>query len=530
MEKFKKILKTSLLIFSFVFGSCQEQAKNKKSQTEQVNLSGTIGEISEIYVPEPIGVEGYALVGGLRDTGSSQCPPQIRNYLQQYLLKNLPGMKNTSELINSPDTAVVYVSGTMPPVSSKGDNFDVKVAALPGTETTSLEGGVLWGADLREKGRFTTTTKVLAKAEGQVYIDKIDANDKNNRSGLVLAGGRVIDDYQLILVIRQKDYRLTSRIRDQINGRFGSGTAKAVLSGQINVIIPAKYKLRKQKFVSLVQATYITEDAAAINQRVEQFIRSLETAGNKDAAEISLEAIGNIAADKLAGVLNSPDAEVRFRAARCLMNMGDDRGLGKLREIVFDKTSPYRKEAIETIGASARRNDATAVLQRVMRDDDFQISLAAFDQLNRLDDISITRKLIGRTFYLKETAGTKKKSIYVSRSGQPYIVLFGAPMYCIDGSFIQSDDGNITINALPGAGKVSLTRKIAGHPPITVQSSHNLSDIIETLCNEATVPRDSSRKPGVNIPYSDMIALLKKMCEKGAVQADFHFGKLAQID
>jgi hypothetical protein len=477
-------------------------------------------------------------VGGLRGTGSSQCPPNVRLYLEQYLLKNLPGRKNIGKLIDSPDTAVVYVYGTIPSIASKRDSFDIKVTALPGTETTSLEDGILWGADLRTKSRFASTTKVLAQAEGPIYIDKIDAIDKDKsairmadkRSGFILAGGRVLDDYQLILLVRQKDYRLTSQMRDRINERFGNGTAKAMMPGQINLTIPPKYKQRKQKFISLVKATYFAEDNQTTNQRAEQFVKLLETSSNKDSIEISLEVMGRTAADKITSILNSADAEVRFRAARCLLNVGDDRGLEKLREIAFDKTSPYRKEAIEIIGTAVRRNDATAILRSLMRDDDFEIRLAAYEKLSKLDDISITRKLIGRNFYLEETAGTEQKSIYVSRSGRPYIILFGAPISCVDGSFVQSDDGNITINALPGADKVSLTRKVAGLPPITVESSHSLTDIIKTLCEEATVSKDSRRKPGLNIPYSDMAALLKKMCEKGALPADFRAGKLAQFD
>jgi len=533
----KKKLVISLLITCTAIISCQEQAKDKEPQSD-IKLGATIGELSEVFTPEPIEVEGYGLMGGLRGTGSSQCPPQIRRYLQQYILKNLPGKTNISALIDSADTAVVYVCGKIPPIAAKGENFDLKVTALPGTETTSLEGGILWGADLRAKSRFAGTSKVLAKAEGPIYIDKIDSDQKDKsainpadkRSGFILAGGKVLDDYHVILLIRQKDYKLTSRIRDRINERFGYGIAKATMPGQINLSILTKYKERKQKFISLVRATYLTEDISSTNQRVEQLLKLLETSKDKDSIEISIEATGNISADKVASVLNSADSEVRFRAARYLLNVGDDRGLEILRETAFDITSPFRKAAIEAIGTAARRNDAASILQSLMRDDDFEIRLAAFEQLSRLDDVSITRKLIGRNFYLEETAGTDYKNIYVSRSDRPYIILLGGPMYCVDGSFIQSEDGNITINALPGADKVSLTRKVAGLPPITIESSHKLSDIIESLCEEATVPKDSYRKAGLNIPYSDMAELLKQMCEKGAVPAEFRAGKLVQID
>ena len=133
-------------------GSSKTKQGSKKGQKTDVNdLGPTIGSLVEIFATEAIPVKGYALVGGLNGTGSSECPPQIRTYLEKYILQHVSGTKvNIDEFIKSPDTAVTSVDGIIPPAASKNERFDIRVSALGGTQTTSLAGGWLYGADLYE--------------------------------------------------------------------------------------------------------------------------------------------------------------------------------------------------------------------------------------------------------------------------------------------------------------------------------------------------------------------------------------------
>ncbi len=520
----------SLLIVC-LSGGCQEQEQTKPAApVSQTEMGLIIGELTEIVSSEPIAVEGYGLVGGLRQTGSPQCPVQIRSYLQQYILKQLPEEQNADRLINSPNTAVVQINGTIPATASKGDRFDVKVVSLAGTQTTSLEGGTLWTAELKAKGRFGISSKTLAIAEGPIYIEKIDAAGVNKKEGFLLGGGQTNDNYPIIMVMRQPGYRNSAQIRNRINERFGLETAKARMPDQIDLTVPARYKGQKQKFISLLKATFLNEDKATIQQRTDRLVYELAQTSDKDSSEIALEAIGTPAAEKIASLLNSPQQEIRLRAARCLLNMGDDRGLQALRDIALDTDSPHRIMALEAIGYGARRNDASAISQRLLRDDDSNIMLAAYEQLLRLDDIAVSRDIIARSIYLDRISSAGHQAIFVSRSGLPRIVIFGAPIYCRPDTFIRYEDGSITIDAPLASGGVRLILKIPNIPPITVECSYKLSDIIVTLCEEATVKDSSGRKPGLNVPYCDMTAIIRQMCEKGALLAEFKAGPLPKID
>ena len=526
----KTVCVISIVVIVFFIAGCGEAVRPEVGPGAE--LGTTIGSLVEVFAPELIAVEGYGLVGGLMGTGSGECPRHIRAYLKQYILAQLPERKmDVEKFISSRNTAVVLAHGTMPTAVTRNQYFDVKVEALPGTQTTSLEGGWLYRAELKATVEPGVRTRALATAEGAVFIDTIGTRQADKTAGYILAGGKVLDEYRITLGLRQPDYMVSRRISDLINLRFGSGAAKPVSPGVIELTVPAEYGEQKQRFISTVKAIYIIGTPQITEERIDALVRKLADSEDKGASEAALEAIGNKCLGRLANVLNSSNEEVRFRAARCMLNLGGDRGLATLRAIAMDKGSGYRVEALEAITAGASRDAAATIARRLVRDDDFDIRLAAYEQLRKLDDIAITQRFIADKFYLEQIAQVRPKEIFVSRSGQPRIVLFGAPIYCRDNVFVQSADGNITINAPSGQNYVSVIRKLPNRPNvIELQSSFELSDIIQTLCEEPAVKDGSVLRAGLNISYADAIAILKQMCQTGQVPAVFRPGPLPKID
>jgi len=522
-----------LFITCFIVG-CGEQdraGRGLKDLIPSIDLGTTIGSLAEMSWPESIRLEGYSLVVDLRGTGSGECPPQIRAYLVQHIPTLYPDRKiNVDKMISGLDTAVVLVEGIMPAVASRNEYFDVRVTALPGTQTTSLEGGFLLGTELKTVGTFGITTKVVADAQGPVFVDKISTSEMNKRIGYVLGRGKVLDEYKVNLVLGKPDFRITNSIRNRLNELFGDDTAKVVLPGRIDVIVPAKYRERKQRFISIIKATYLSQSTEITGERIKTFIRKLAALQDADASEIALEAIGNESLSRLVVLLNVSNEQVRLRAARCMLNLGSDAGLATLRQIAMDRGSAYRVEALESITTGARRNDAVRISQRLLRDDDFHMRLAAYEQLRKLDDIAVSQEVIAGNFYLEQVAQTPHRSLFVSRSGQPRIVLFGVPIRCSDDIFVRSADGNITINALAGQEYVSIIRKHPQRPDVIAQlkSTFELGDIIRTLC-EQPLQKGEQGRGGLGVTYTDVTALLKRMCDKGAVKAEFWAGPLPKI-
>ncbi|MGB2807705.1 MAG: flagellar basal body P-ring protein FlgI [Sedimentisphaerales bacterium] len=516
-----------LVVACFTFG-CGELGSESR---EIRKLGATIGSLVEVVSPDLVAVEGYGLVVGLRGAGSGDCPPRVRTYLKQYILKHFSEHRaDVDNFISSSDTAVVRVYGVMSTSVSESRHFDVQVAALPGTQTTSLEGGWLYNTELKQIGRFGLATRILGMAEGSVFIDTIEAGVTDKRVGYALAGGTVFGEYPIGMVLRRPDFRIANAIRNRLNGRFGPDAAKAVTAGQIELNVPAKYGKQRQRFISMVKSMYLAETEEVTGERIETFVGKLSVSEDKEASEIALEAIGNKSLSKLVALLNSGNEEVRLRAGRCMLNLGSDVGLETLKTIAVDKDSAYRVEALEAISTGARHNDAAAISRLLLRDEDFNIRLAAYEQLRKLDDIALTRRPIARSFYLEQITQTQYKTIFVSRSGQSRIVLFGAPMVCRDNMFVQSANGEITIDSRAGQKYVSLIRKHPTRPTVIgpLRCSLELGDVIQTLCDEP-VRRSEKARIGLGVSYADMIALLKQMCEKGAVEAKFEAGPLPKI-
>jgi len=525
-------LAAALFVVGFVAG-CEESVGSGGSKLlgTRADLGATIGSLAEIYSPESVAVEGYGLVGGLRGTGSSECPPQLRAYLKRYIVTQLPEHRiDVDKLIDSHNTAIVLVEGGMPALTAGKRDFDVRVTPLKGTQTISLEGGWLYGAELRVAGRAGMSTRPVGNVGGAVFIDKIGGVKPDRKTGYVLGGAKGFQEYRMHLILHKPDFEITSVIRNRINERFGFGVAKALAPGRIELTVPLRYRGQGQRFVSIVKATYLTEDPEITRERIMTFVRELAVLPDKYVAEMALEAIGNDSLGKLAVLLNSSNEQVRLHAARCMLNLRSGKGLGTLIDIALDKASGYRIEALEALTGSAQRNDAVAVSRRLLRDPDFQIRLTAYEQLRRLDDIAATRESIAGSFYLEQIPQTPHKGIFVSRSGKPRIVIFGAPISCRDNIFIQSEDGTIMLNAPSGQSYVSVMRK---HPTRTssimqLKSSFDLADIIRVLCSDPP-KKDEAGRGGLGVSYAEMIALVEQMSDKGAIRAAFHAGPLPKI-
>jgi len=305
----------------------------------------------------------------------------------------------------------------MPAMASKNQYFDVRVTALPSTQTTSLDGGRLFTAELKMLGSFGIKTRILADAEGPVYIDKINDLRINKKAGHILAGGKVLDEYKIILSLHKPDYGMANRIRNRINGRLGDATAKAVLSDRIELIVPPKYREKRQRFISIVAAMFLTQEQGINSKRIRAYVERLSGSGDKYSSEVALEAIGNECLDEVGVLLDSPDEKIRLHTARCMLNLGSDNGLVALRQIAQEKESIYRIEALESITIGGKRNDAVSISRKLLRDDDFRIRLAAYEQLRKLDDVAIRQEFIGRSFYLERVTQTELKTVFVSRSG-----------------------------------------------------------------------------------------------------------------
>jgi len=511
-----------LIISMFMMLGCDEEDTEIAIDQDptQISTNTRILDVAEVFITSSIPVEGYALVGGLNDTGSAQCPVDIRSYLEQYILRKFKEPMDAGKFIESPKTAVVYVSGTIPALSDKNTPFDLKVSAIPGTQVKSLRGGILWGVDLKAKGKMGAASKTLANGEGALYMDRLDSEPEDELSAIVLGGAKAVDSYPVQLSLKKEDYKMTGKVRDRINERYGFGTAKATMAGQIHIIIPDEYVNQQGRFIALVKTTYITQSAQENQQRIQKHLNALIAGGDTLEASVSLEAIGTEARKALEAELNKHGSDVNLVIASLLTKLGSDEGLAVLRSLMFDTSNSQRLETLKAINESARRSDIINICHRLLRDKDSDIKLEAYKMLAKMEDVMVDRINVGSRFYIDQIAGFNNKLIYVSRSGRPGISLIGAPIMLRQDSFLVTDDGTITINAIDSE-KVSISKQIPNKAQLQIDSSHNLADIIRSLCEEPTLNKPDQTKVGLNVSYADVVVIIKQLVEKNAVVAEF---------
>ena len=540
-NNFKKLsyllIPTFLLIPALFFLSltgCQKSnIKNNIDNEKPEVINGTIGSVAKIWpsgIPE---ARGFGIVAGLNGTGSSECPPELRKKLISQIKVEMQevGGINPNAFINSHNTAVVEVRGMIPPIASKGDVFDLRVAPLASTQTSSLKGGRLFPTKLVKYEKLINFSKYLtpiAIAEGPIFINKLADRNPNIKGDYIISGGRAIEGIRATMLLQRPNYYTASVIRDLINEKFGPNTADAKSKGEIHLKIPRKYRHEKQKFLAMVNLLYIGNDPVLQQKRVDSLVKDLVENKNKLTPEIALEVMGNSIISKIAPLLTHPNEAVRFHTARCMLNIGDDRALKTLRGIIEDKNSPYRIEAIKAVGRGAMKNDATAILSRVINSKDIEISMAVYEEMRKLRDFSVNRQIVAGDFFLDTVMYRGENRIYVSRKETPKIVIFGEQLECAKNLFVQSDNKKITINARRGDQIVSMWRKNPKKSGVVgpLKSTFRVKDVIRTLGELSTVSAKGKKRPGLAIPYYQICALLENMCKTGAIDAKFIAGDL----
>ena len=401
---------------------------------------------------------------------------------------------------------------------------------FPGSEATSIRGGWLYKAELVAKGTFGVDTRPLATVDGPVFINPIATAEPDPKSGYILGGGRTLDEYAAILRLRRADYRMASMIRNRLSERYGAehrpGHFPPRYRGADPVRVPPP-----QAAIPCDGSGHVPGDHGRAGQCQNQRVRPpVGRVRRQGGSEIALEAVGRESLGKLGVLLKASDAEVRLRAARCMLALGDDRGFAVLRELALDAKSPFRLEALDAVMVSARRNDAVTLARRLLRDDDAKIVLAAYEHLRQMDDPTVKRELIGRSFSLEQVVQTNRKAIFVSRSGDPRVVLFGAPLRCSNNMFVESPDQSIVVNARAGRGFVSITRKHPTRPGIMgpIRTGFDVGSVVRALGAEAAT--SGGQLQGLGVPYAEVIAILEQLSAKDAVDAEFWAGPLPKID
>ncbi len=370
----------SLSAMSYSLTGCLGNKQTTRSQSPDLvnpkDLPQTIGDITLFDAVSGIPVSGVGLVVGLQGTGGGTPPGEARKQFEEYVMRRIPAENRptTKAMLDSPNNALVYISGVVPVGSRRNDRIDLALTLPENSRVKSLRGGYLVHSELSHyeskeavrgfiknqmgiepgegpnallKGNIAvyaegplhapmTSSEDLAarkkKGKKVVEIKESDENENTDddilffRKSFVWQGGRCRYDRPYYLLTNEDNHRaaMTKLISDRINQMvFGAGSgglaplAEAKNNVLITLMIPDQYRLNTPHFLRVVRAIPLQRvaDQDSYRRKLRDMLQEPATALS---AAIRLEALGKKSITILQEALDSPYPVVRFAAAESL--------------------------------------------------------------------------------------------------------------------------------------------------------------------------------------------------------------------
>ncbi len=571
-----------------ILGGCESEKREGKPNVDprdnvqaprvHPSLQNTIGELTAVVDTVPIPVSGYGVVADLPNTGASDFPPALKEKMRDMLYRRKIGSPtwgtqdiSPDRILSSRQVALVEVRGAIPPMAQPGTPFDIDISAVTDTQTTSLEQGVLWTADLASPAMSSVadgSATPLAEGRGQVYCPPLLAAStqpaaRNIRTARIPNGGVVMKSMPSRIQLYTASARVGMLISRAINTRFQTQHSLDQVAQQIDdrmivLHIPDEYKHHPLEFVDLVRHMYIGQDVPGFTERkATELLAALNDpkAPHRDIC-LCLQALGRTivnGGDNLRGAYTSPNPTVRFYAAWAGAGLQDVQAMPILETFALDGGNEARQlEAIEAVVKVCRYGEtfrASSILAKLLEQDNPKVRLAAYEALVSIGSPVVKTYRISRKFDVDVVQCAGKPMIFASQTGRQRIALIGPAMSLPSGVLYISRDNLLTVNvmdtpaaaAAPAASTVlasdnKLTAAEAPKPPVqlyyrgllgnqqvVIYCGTNLTEVLTTLAYVPD-PRDtnySPSKPFIGISYQRAVEMLSQMCQDQSVNAQF---------
>ncbi len=516
-------------------------------------LRGAIGSLATLRGYQSNLVSGYGLVVGLKDTGSPDCPPALREFMLTEIAKGGFGRPGggaegltPTQVLASKTTAVVLVQGIIPPGATKGTRFDLIVKALPQTQTTSLVGGTLYTTNLRIGGeRFgQPNLNPIASANGPVFHNPfISADAKGNkktsidlRVGRVLAGGVATHDMRLELVLNRPSHkrafdiatRINTRFPQSVNEKFPLAVAKNETLVEIN--IPQKYEDNVRTLLDVLSHIFMDPTTGFMTQKATELADMLKNPKTEQQKKFRSdyandtayvwEAMGTSIVPIIRKYYLDEDNLLRVAALQAGARLGDTQTVKPLTLLAGANLGGMSEQATALLGeliAATGNRAAAESLVRLLDSDDTFVRIAAFHGLLKVNHPAVRQNVFSNKVAVARVA-CRKPMIYVADSGRPRIVIFDRSMKLkVLDSFSMWKNRFMLKNVEGNEQQIAVYYQ---HEDRIRGQSHTIPNTVPFLAGTlAFRPHPDSKTVGFDVTYNDMVRILHTLTEKKIINA-----------
>jgi hypothetical protein len=496
----------------------------------------------------PVIARGYGLVVGLNGNGSRDMPPQIRAYMIAQASKGGFGGHQHGDdiaslspetLLDSNDTAVVIVEAIIPQGALKGAKFDVRVSALPMTDTKSLEGGTLYTTELRPGIPTTGGAQAfpLAVARGPIFVNPfaepgaIRKDTLDRTTGRILSGGEVTKDLPLKLRLINPSHSRAAILVGAINTRFSQElpryagdpirqkepTARGESDSSIELNVPPSYRDRTEEFIDLLRHTSIVQsNPEAIAMSIRRTLLANPVMAN--AASLRWQALGSRVLPIIKDLYDHPEELPRMAALRAGAKLDDALVIPHLVTMAESGSPDMRVEAIQLLAKLQMNPQVDLALRKLIDDDDVEIRLQAYEALVDRRDPYMQRIKVENKFMV-DIVDSKKPLIYITQVGQPRIVLFGPDLEIERPTNIAAWSNRLMVRAESQDPNLEVYyRQQEAIKGVIVAVEPRLDKFIEFLGHTTTIEKPA---PGLGLTYGETVGAIHQAWLQKSIKADF---------
>lgn len=485
-------------------GCLSQQARlqsDDEAEKQKEREIKTIGDVTTVANANPIPVSGLGLVVGLEGTGGRPPANGYRTAMETYLHKR--GVERVKEILDSPNTSIVLVSGVVPAGARKGDPIDLEVTLPPQSKTTSLRGGYLKHALLYNydsKKHLDPNFKgpdgalmghPLAEAEGPLLVGSGSGNDSESlKCGQIWGGGKVRLARPFFLLLNEEYKRaavaqtVADRVNETLQGQY-RGTLTELASAKNNQVVvlqmPEQYRLNLPRYLRVVRLIPIRVAPGPHSPYRQQMEKDLLDPKRTVTAALRLEALGTESIESLKRGLASEHALVRFSSAEALAYLGDPSCGEVLAKTVDDQ--PMLRAFALTAMASLDENICRVRLGELLAAPTPEVRYGAFRALRALDerDTAVAGEFLNESFWLHRPAPQSPPLVHLSHTRRAEVVLFGDEVTLTPPfSFLS---GEFTVTANRGDRQCTIARLSLHRGISRKQCSLKVEDILRNLAD-----------------------------------------------